>query len=125
MFRRQFIGTYARCSLALIAAEPAAALDTACHFTTECLEAEPCAEADFELEITSGDRDGAVVLSQDMGTAEGEMTLAENGAALIAARSPVNLQIVTVGADGESRYSLHFADGPLTVSYLGTCGDAQ
>ena len=109
--------------LALLPVTGAAALQATCHFTTECHDAEPCAATDFDLSIADGADEMTVTLATVSGTGTGALTLAPNGATQILGRSGGTLQLLTIGTDGAARLSLHLADGPVALSYLGTCED--
>jgi hypothetical protein len=102
---------------------PAHAVNAACVFIIECYEADPCAEAAFDLSVTDGSGERGVLLTSIAGEAVGLMSLAPNGATMIYARGQTSQQVLTLGTDGRARYTLHGSDGPAVVSYFGTCED--
>ncbi len=100
---------------------PAAALDLLCQFETECFEAEACDEAAFELAVAAGEAPDTARLGSIADDTLGALSTAESGAQTVVARTASSLQILTIGADGTARYTLHLTDGPAMVSYLGQC----
>ncbi|MGS4945646.1 hypothetical protein ACVDG3_09215 [Meridianimarinicoccus sp. RP-17] len=120
---RHFILGALFAALAGATALPAAAIDAACHFTTECFENEPCDEADFVLRIRPGPEEMSVRLGGPADEVTGELGVAQSGATLVLARGPSSVQILTIGPDESARYTLHLTDGPAMVSYIGTCED--
>jgi hypothetical protein len=109
--------------LAASVALPAAAIEAACHLTTECFEDEPCDEADFVLRIRPGAENMSVRLGSPADEVMGQLGVAQSGATIILARGPSSLQILTIGPGDTARYTLHLTDGPAMVSYIGTCED--
>ncbi|MGR3435573.1 MAG: hypothetical protein ACU0CO_11910 [Shimia sp.] len=105
-----------RLSLAALFASVAlpAAAQTICTFTIECVEAHPCTDAAFDLILTgqafeSVNGDVPLVMLDRIG--EGLHAYAAGDA---------TFQMLTVG-DVAARLSVHYSDGPLTVTYSGTC----
>ncbi|MGH1577137.1 hypothetical protein [Planktotalea sp.] len=98
-----------------------------CRFTTECYEAEPCADTEFtpSLEARAGG------LTEDDTVVEAKLVSDAGDAVLLGVRSGGTLslsggtfearQLLTIAKDGAARYSLHYADGPMAISYLGVC----
>lgn len=101
-------------------------INLTCRFSLECFEGEACAETDYSFELNglagglAPDAMAALVKmesiggSEDMlGTVSGKvMTLTGGG---IEARHMLTLQ----GA--AARYTLHYSDGPMVISYIGVC----
>ncbi|SHE29831.1 hypothetical protein SAMN05444273_10117 [Litoreibacter ascidiaceicola] len=93
-----------------------------CTFTTECFEAEACADSAFSVAIEQ--KDGATLLVSD----------AESFPVSVGGSDAVRIYVgVTESAfhlmsratDGTARYSTHLYDGPLMVNYLGNCEGAD
>ncbi len=97
-----------------------------CRFDLECYEGEAClaTEFNFALKGLAGglgpDAMAALVKMESLagsvellGTRSGDITVLSGGG--IEARHMLTL-------DGQSvRYTLHYSDGPLVISYLGLC----
>lgn len=110
-------------AFALIAA-PLAAEDFTCQFTTECYETEPCMESAFEAEVTAVDEGfvfASLGLSGNMNrVAEGAETKAFFGV-IYGDDAAIGTQLLTRAPDGVARYSVQYFEGPMTISYHGTC----
>ena len=103
---------------------PAAALaETVCVFDAECVEAEPCAGADYAVRIAA---DGT--LRDDAGSVATE---ALSGAARVGGRGEgayagaFGAMIITRSEDGAARLTVHFEEGPMAITYHGTCEAAS
>ena len=97
-----------------------------CQFDLECYEGEACQETTFEFELKglagglTPDALAAVVdMESDLGnekllgTVAGDVTLLSGGA--VQARHMLSM------SGQAARYTLHFSDGPVVISYLGAC----
>ncbi|HDR29115.1 hypothetical protein [Rhodovulum sp.] len=98
----------------------------ACAFDRECRETEPCATADFDLDVTgrtggmgAGTMLARVVLSSVSGDVDAFGTL--GGGTLFLLGGNESSRSCLVVTDGAARYSLHMAEGPTVVTYHGTC----
>ncbi|MBV2360962.1 hypothetical protein KUH32_14440 [Thalassococcus sp. CAU 1522] len=98
-----------------------------CTFTLECFDSEPCSETAFtpRVEGKAGGMTpdtlvvGASLISDAgtvelLGAREGNLTSLFGGG--LDAR-----HLLTIGLEGSARYSVHYADGPMVISYLGVC----
>ena len=100
--------------LAVLTALPAAAGD--CTFTTECFEAEACAQTQFSVTIS----DDAATLVTDFGDlavvfAEGPVLVAQDANATY---------LLTTLPEG-ARLSTQMTGSPMVVTYLGQCEAPQ
>ena len=112
---------------------PGLAATTICRFETECVEAEACAATDYAARIvrpgerTSGagtfsDDAGTVVLTKLPGPDAATHFSAGNGEG--AYEGAFGMMFLTTGEDGTARLTVHFEEGPMAITYLGTCGVA-
>lgn len=98
-----------------------------CNFTTECFDADTCTDAAFEPTLTG--RAGGMSL-QDM-VAQVKFSSEAGDADLLGLRSDDAMSLsggtfearhlLTINKDGAARYTVHYADGPMAISYLGIC----
>jgi len=99
----------------------------ACRFTWECVENEPCTETEFTPDITGtaggASADALTVQSQMVSDAETvDMTGTKQVKALSLTGGGFDARhLLSIATDGASRYTVHYADGPIVISYLGTC----
>lgn len=93
---------------------PAAALTENCTFTTECFEAETCAETDFSMLVDGGN---IITPSETIQVTKG----GSDEVAVYVGITPSAFHLLTHSANGFARYSTHIYKGPLMVSYLGEC----
>ncbi|TCO69747.1 hypothetical protein [Rhodovulum euryhalinum] len=98
----------------------------ACAFVRECHETEPCAEADFALEVTGrvgGLGAGVVLARATLSSVAGDIdafgTLG-NGTLFLQGGNGGGRAYLVV-TDGAARYTRHMAQGPVSVTYHGTC----
>ena len=92
-----------------------------CSFSLECLDAEPCAETSFEMEVletdesfafssVNGDRTGPA------GDMEGDQRV------FVAPLVQGSTQMLTIFPDGGARFTDHtFFGEPFAITYHGTC----
>ena len=95
---------------------PAAAVE--CTFTTECFEGESCMETSFDMEID--DTDGARKLITPAETIRVVLG-GSNATRVYTGFTDSAFHLLSRGADGTARYTNHLTQGPMVVSYLGTC----
>jgi len=98
-----------------------------CEFVTECVENEPCTETEFTPEITGI---GGGLSADDLGIQAQMVTDAETVELLgvtsgksmsLAGGTFAARHMITITENGATRYTVHYADGPFVISYLGTC----
>lgn len=99
----------------------------ACNFATECVEDEPCTEVEFTPEIT-GNAGG---LTADDLVVQSEMVTDAETIALLGVKSGkayslsggtfAARHLLSITEDGATRYTVHYAEGPFVISYLGIC----
>jgi hypothetical protein len=91
---------------------------TQCTFTTECFEAEACTETSFAVSLD--ETDAGLTLSSD----------AESFPVALGGSDKVRVYVgftqsafhlLTATDTKSARYTTHIYDGPLLVSYLGSC----
>ncbi|GAA4229888.1 hypothetical protein GGQ68_001624 [Sagittula marina] len=98
-----------------------------CDFVTECYEAEPCQDTRFSVTLegqASGFEDVNLLVEVRMRSDAADVPLMgnrSNGALALAGGIDGVRHMVTTNADGTARYTVHDADGPMMVSYLGSC----
>lgn len=95
--------------------------DMLCQFVTECFEGEACDETNFELKLVDAEEPDAVMLGSVSDNVSGEIETLGSGAQVISAQGPSSWQLLSIGPEGEARYTLHLTEGPAVLSYLGTC----
>ncbi|MCX8226162.1 MAG: hypothetical protein OTI35_08820 [Sulfitobacter sp.] len=98
-----------------------------CNFVTECVENEPCTETEFTPEITGI---GGGLTADDL-VVQAEMVTDAETVELLGVTSDKSLSLsggtfaarhlMTITENGATRYTVHYADGPFVISYLGTC----
>lgn len=96
-------------------------VEVECLFTLECFEAEACDEASFSVRLGKGTVTGEVVMRTPAETIAGTVRGNETSSLVWAAQTPSSEQLLSWGADGTARYTLHLTDGPAVVSYHGQC----
>ena len=98
-----------------------------CRFVWECVENEPCTETEFSPDVTGtaggASADALAVQSQMVSDAETvTLTGTKQDKALSLTGGGFDARhLLSIAADGASRYTVHYADGPIAISYLGTC----
>ncbi|WP_193142101.1 MULTISPECIES: hypothetical protein [unclassified Meridianimarinicoccus] len=109
-------------SLALAPGLAAAqSVEVECVFTLECYEAEACNEANFNLRVGKGDSPTEAVVRTPAETFSGNVEGHDSTSLVWTTRTATTAQILSWGADGSARYTLHLTDGPAVVSYHGHC----
>ncbi|MCR9086501.1 MAG: hypothetical protein NXH97_07155 [Rhodobacteraceae bacterium] len=92
-----------------------------CIFETECYEAEACDGAGLTLQLSAGDAPGEVVMRSPGETVVGQTGGSDATSLIWSAETESAAHLLSWGADGTARYSVHLLYGPETVSYLGRC----
>ncbi|MEO0936627.1 MAG: hypothetical protein AAFY38_00565 [Pseudomonadota bacterium] len=96
----------------------------ACAFMQECFEAEGCTETDYTPALTWQVGADELLVEAQFDSPSETITLigvASDGALSLAGGSFAARHLLTVAADGAARYTVHYADGPMVISYLGVC----
>ncbi len=99
----------------------------ACVFATECREAAPCGETDF-APVLNGSSGG---LDETRMVVRAQLSSGGRGVELIGVSDGSTMSLwggeieerhfFTRAATGETRYTVHRAEGPEVISYLGVC----
>ena len=109
---------------ALACATPVLA-KTYCVFSSECFEADACTDSSFRLDFEKGGDAGAARVSSgvtartEFGDLGGFIIKQDGDQDTIAFEGPGAFYFLTV-AGRDARLSVHM-EGPLVVTYLGTC----
>ncbi|MHA6323725.1 hypothetical protein [Roseivivax sp. CAU 1753] len=102
------------------------AINLSCRFDVECLDDEECQPTDYEVALTghAGGLDEARMMAavslSDMTGDEDALGAFENGVLSLSGGKIEARFLLTITAEA-ARYTRHFADGPMSVSYLGAC----
>ncbi|WP_107844274.1 hypothetical protein [Litoreibacter ponti] len=97
-------------------ATPAYAVN--CTFTTECFESEACAETSYEIAIEQdGEATKLVSVAETIPVSRG----GSDSARVYVGVTDSAFHLLSRNADGNARYTTHMYQGPMVVSYLGTC----
>jgi len=97
-----------------------------CRFETECFEADACQDTAFVADF-SGKAGGlnadAMALVAKLSSDAGEVELfgAAQGEILALSGGPVTARHMLTLSGSAARYSVHYSDGPLMISYSGIC----
>lgn len=100
----------------LCLATPAAAIE--CNFTKECFEAEACTATLFDIEIDETEGARKIVTPAET------VPVSLGGSDLVRIYVGVTngaFHLLSRTADGAARYTNHLYQGPMVVSFLGTC----
>ncbi|MCA8882780.1 MAG: hypothetical protein KDA50_03390 [Rhodobacteraceae bacterium] len=108
-------------ALLLAGAATAQHVEVECVFTTECYEAEPCDDTSFTVQLGKGDADGQAILHGPAETIVGDVWGHDATSLVWIARTQSSVQLISWGADGTARYTLHLTDRPAAVTYHGMC----
>lgn len=98
-----------------------------CRFERECIEAEPCAESGFDpvIDAHAGGLDPEVLMVEAQMIGDGGNTFMmgaqDHGRVSLMGGDFDARHLLTIAPDGAARYTVHLAEGPRVVSYLGTC----
>lgn len=96
----------------------AAATEWSCLFQTECVDGD-CAGSGYEASVTLGP-DGTTATLSDP-SEDVSLTGSATGAAVSLAAPN---RLLTVDAAGDARYTTHFDDPAMAITYLGRCEEA-
>ncbi|WP_425100504.1 hypothetical protein [Tropicibacter sp. S64] len=102
-----------------------------CAFATECYEDEGCQDSGFGflLDGHGGGLDEATLMMEAMISSEaGDVFLMgarDAGAYVLSGGGFDARHMLTIGAEGAARYTVHYAEGPQVISYLGRCEVAE
>lgn len=98
-----------------------------CAFENKCLDAEACNNTTFSLELkgrAGGLNDVDVVVQAELISEIGDTILpgARSGEAMSLSGGIFDARhLLTIENDGYARYTMHYSDGPIAISYLGAC----
>ena len=98
-----------------------------CAFENKCLDAEACNNTTFSLELkglAGGLNDVDVVVQAELISEIGDTILpgARSGEAMSLSGGTFDARhLLTIANDGYARYTMHYSDGPIAISYLGAC----
>ena len=104
---------------ALLAVTSSAALAADCTFTTECFDAEGCAETEFKAALVENADGGARLVTDAQ-----NISLSQGGSAdlrVYFGLTPSSIHLLSVSEAGPARYTTHIFDGPIMVNYVGVC----
>ncbi len=92
-----------------------------CTFTTECFDGEACAETDLEMTVAHNDH-GLPTLETISETLH-VTAIAGDGKthSTLTATGEGAIHMLTRSTGGDARYTVHLTEGPIVISYLGTC----
>jgi len=104
-----------------------AKVDLTCNFEIECFETENCVETGFSTQLTgvSGGMaaDNMIVdatLQSDAASTP-MLGLQSAGSYALSGGTFDARHFLTIAATGGARYGVHLADGPIAITYHGTC----
>ena len=98
-----------------------------CAFENKCLDAEACNNTTFSLELkgrAGGLNDVDIVVQAELISEIGDTILlgARSGEAMSLSGGTFDARhLLTIANDGYARYTMHYSDGPIAISYLGAC----
>ena len=102
-------------------------LNLQCVFASECFETESCSDTTFTFDLNGaagGLAESDMVVQTQLTSEIGDAELlgVRSGKALSLAGGSFEAgHLLTIAEDGSARYTLHYADGPMTISYIGEC----
>ena len=117
----------AAATLTLDTAPQQATIALSCRFTVECVEDQACTANGFgaRLDGRAGGLDAQSMVAEVTlvhGIGAVELLGVREGTALSLAGGRFEARhLVTVTDTGDARYTIHYIEGPLMVSYLGRC----
>lgn len=100
-----------------------------CTFTVECFDGDGCEETAFNtsLEGRAGGMSASDMVADVKLVTDAETTVLigviSNGTYSLSGGNFSARHLMTIAASGDTRYTLHLADGPMALTYLGTCKD--
>lgn len=92
-----------------------------CNFETECYEAEACDASALNFSLSAGNALGTVVMRSAGETVVGAASGSDVSSLLWTAETEAAAHLLSWGADGTARYSVHLLMGPEVVTYHGQC----
>ena len=98
-----------------------------CAYENECLDAEACNNTTFSFELkgrAGGLNDVDMVVQAELISEIGDTILlgARSGEAMSLSGGTFDARhLLTIAKNGNARYTLHYSDGPMAISYLGAC----
>lgn len=98
-----------------------------CAFENECLDAEACKSTTFSFELkrrAGGLNDVDMVVQAELISEIGDTILlgARSGETMSLSGGAFDARhLLTIANDGYVRYTMHYSDGPMAISYLGAC----
>ncbi len=109
------------CLCALPAPVLAAGLD--CSFTTECFETEACSDTDYTFSLArTTDTDALWQMTTPSETLPAMPYRPEGaGLVIVTGEGAGAAHITALSDDGKARYVTMLHDGPMLVTYHGTC----
>ena len=97
-----------------------------CAFVTECFEGEGCSDTTFEVQLTGktgGLSADALVAVVKMASVSGDVELLGTASndRLSLTGGPLEARHMLTLSGEAARYTVHYVDGPMAITYLGTC----
>ncbi|WGW02892.1 hypothetical protein [Tropicibacter oceani] len=98
-----------------------------CAFAQECYETEACQEAGYGFELTgrAGGMDPqTLVVDGTLRSETGDVPMVgvrSEGLYSLSGGGFEGRHLLTIGAEGEARYTVHYSDPVMVVSYVGQC----
>ena len=98
-----------------------------CQMLSECYDTDGCADTTYSMKLegragglTADDMVLAATLTDDSETIEMLGTLTSS-ATLLSDVGTNARRILTISPDGQARFTVHFIDGPVSITYAGIC----
>ena len=98
-----------------------------CEFVTECYDTEACGETQYSVDLVgqaSGLEANAMVVSIELSSAAGTEDLVgviQDKTTSLSGGTFAARHFMTIAPEGAARYSVHYASGPIMISYAGEC----
>ncbi|WP_439122963.1 hypothetical protein [Marivita sp.] len=103
-----------------VSSNPAAAMETVCRFNTECFEGEDCTSTEYDVTITADpEAESGLVLQTGSETLRGT-GIRKDGPGHTIFVGDTALHVISASDNGTARYTVHL-EGPMTITYQGTC----
>lgn len=102
------------------------AINLFCRFEAECVEDAACESTDFELGITGragGLEEARMAASVTLSTVsrnDPALGAFDNGV-LSLSGGDIDARFLLTVSEGGARFTQHYGEGPMTISYLGVC----
>lgn len=107
--------------LALTAPAHADWVTVQCDFATECYETEACDGSALSFRLSAGESAGEVLMRSPGETVSGRVGGSDATSLIWKAETESAAHLLSWGADGSARYSVHLLLGPEVVTYHGQC----